>query len=147
MAWLLDGNNILGRLSPTPRTEGDREQLLHRLLRLRLPKPCTVVFDGPPPGPAVSPEFQMGGVRVVYAGGRSADDVILARVKPGDQVVTADRDLALRCRGRRARAQDPRSFMESLKPAVVPRGGSEKPSGDDVDVQEWLQFFGTEDGE
>jgi hypothetical protein len=140
VAWILDGNNILGAASSAPRSEGDRERLIHRLLRHMLPRPCTIVFDGPPPGPAVSPDFQMGGVRVVYSGTRSADEVILARTRPGDVVVTADRDLAIRCRSLRAKAAAPREFLAGLKPAG--RGQErEKPSDTAVDVDEWLEFF------
>ena len=140
MAWILDGNNILGVASSAPRSEGDRERLLHRLLRYKLPKPCTIVFDGPPPGPAVSSDFQMGGVRVAYSGNRSADEVILSRARPGDVVVTADRDLAIRCRSLRAKAAAPKEFLAGLKPAS--RGQErEKPSDTAVDVDEWMEFF------
>ncbi len=140
MAWILDGNNILGVASSAPRSEGDRERLLHRLLRYKLPRPCTIVFDGPPPRPAVSSDFQMGGVRVAYSGKRSADEVILARAKPGDIVVTADRDLALRCRSLRAKSAAPKEFLAGLKPSQ--RGHErEKPSDTAVDVDEWMEFF------
>jgi Uncharacterized BCR, YaiI/YqxD family COG1671 len=99
-----------------------------------------VFFDGPPPGPAVSAEFQMGGVRVHYSGSRTADEAILARVKPGDTVVTADRDLAIRCRSLRAHAVNPREFLGSLKP--TPGGHeAEKPSDTAVDVDEWMDYF------
>ena len=140
MAWILDGNNILGVASSAPRREGDRERLLHRLLRYRLPKPCAIVFDGPPPGAAVSPEFQIGGIRVAYSGNRTADDVILARARPGDTVVTADRDLAIRCRSLRARALDPRDFLNGLEPARRGRE-TEKPSDTAVDVDDWMEYF------
>jgi hypothetical protein len=140
VAWILDGNNILGVASSAPRSEGDRERLLHRLLRYRLPRPCTVVFDGPPPGPAVSSDFQMGGVRVAYSGNRTADEVILARARPGDIVVTADRDLAIRCRSLRAKAASPKEFLSGLKPADLGRE-REKPSDTAVDVDEWMEFF------
>ena len=141
MTWLLDGTNILGVATSAPRSEGDREKLLHDLLRLRLPRPCTIVFDGPPPGPAVSSDFQMGGARVVYSGNRSADEVILSKVRPGDQVVTADRDLAIRCRGRRAKTVDPRTFLSGLKSPRSERG-QEKPAATSVDVDEWMDYFG-----
>ena len=49
MAWVLDGNNILGYLSEREGRDPGREGLLERLLAARLPSPLTVVFDGPPP--------------------------------------------------------------------------------------------------
>ena len=144
MTWFLDGNNILGVATSAPRAEGDREQLLHRLLRLRLPKPCTVVFDGPPPGPAVASEFGMGSVRVAYAGNRTADELILSRVRPGDRVVTADRDLATRCRGKGARTVNPREFLGGLKPAATAHA-QEKPPDTAVDVDDWMEYYKKED--
>ncbi len=140
MTWFLDGNNILGVATASPRSEGDRERLLHRLLRLHLPRPCTVVFDGPPPGPAVAAEFQMGGARVAYSGTRTADDLILGRVRPGDTVVTADRDLATRCRGKRAKSVDPKTFLKDLAPAPS-EAEPEKPAASSVDVDEWMDYF------
>ena len=78
---------------------------------------------------------------MIYSDRRSADEVILQRVKPGDRVVTADRDLAVRCRGRRARALDPREFLGGLKPASRGAPG-EKPPETGVDVDEWMEYFG-----
>jgi hypothetical protein len=103
-----------------------------------------VVFDGPPPGPAVASEFGIGSVRVVYAGNRTADELILSRVKPGDHVVTADRDLAIRCRGLRARTVNPREFLGGLKPAAAAHT-EEKPPDTAVDVDDWMKYFGKKD--
>ena len=86
----------------------------------------------------------MGGARVAYSGTKTADDLILARVRPGDTVVTADRDLATRCRGRRAKTVDPRTFLMDLKPEP-PAAEPEKPAASSVDVDEWLDYFGMGD--
>ncbi len=89
-------------------------------------------------------EFGMGSVRVAYAGNRTADELILSRVKPGDHVVTADRDLAMRCRSKRARTVNPREFLGGLKPAASARA-EEKPPDIAVDVDDWMEYFGKED--
>lgn len=137
MTWFLDGNNILGR-APEGAEDRSRERLLARFQGCRLPSPCVLVFDGPPPGSARL--GSRGRLAVVYSGSRTADEVILSRVKSGDHVVTDDRALALACRGRRARIQSSGEFLASLKP----RGGAEpeKPGATAVDVEEWLKVFG-----
>lgn len=139
MTTILDGNNLLGMLRKGPKRAGDREHLLELLSRYRLPTPCLVVFDGPPPASSLH-KARRGKVLIQYASPRKADDVISARVRPGDVVVTADRELALRCRDRRARILSPSSFMEGLKPRATAEG--EKPAATSVDVEEWLEFFG-----
>jgi hypothetical protein len=59
-------------------------------------------------------------------------------------VVTADRDLAIRSRGLRARTVNPREFLGGLKP-VATNHGQEKPSDTAVDVDDWMEYFGKED--
>lgn len=142
MTWYLDGNNILGMLAGPPRGEDARERLLEELLDRGLPKPATVVFDGPPPGSAT--RSLRGKVKVVYSGRRSADDVIVSLVRPGDRVVTADRELSLRCRDRQARVFAPSEFL-SKRRGPRPRPGGEKPEPTAVDVGEWMRIFGVDE--
>jgi hypothetical protein len=139
MTWIIDGNNLLGMLRKGPKRSGDRERLLERLCTYRLPSPCLVVFDGPPPVSSLH-KARRGKVLIQYASPRKADDVIVERVRAGDTVVTADRELALRCRDRQAKVLSPSAFMDGLKPRTAGQG--EKPSAASVDVQDWLDFFG-----
>jgi hypothetical protein len=143
VTWFLDGNNMLALVLGTRRRPDDRERFLEHLLQFRLPSPFTLVFDGPPPDSSPSREKRLGKASVVYSGSRSADEVILGRIKPGDRVVTADRELRLRCRGRGAKPVQPTEFLSDLQPRVgVSR--AEKPSPISVDVDEWMDFFGKE---
>lgn len=145
MTWFLDGNNMLALALGGRRGPDDRERLLRRLSAFRLPSPYTIVFDGPPPEASPSREKRLGKAFVIYAGGRTADEVILRRVRPGDHVVTADRDLGLKSRDRGAKVMKPSDFLSGLKP----KGGghrSEKPTSTAVDVDEWLRFFGEDPG-
>jgi hypothetical protein len=139
MSWYLDGNNILGVLDGPLRREDSRERLLDDLLAMGLPKPATVVFDGPAPD-GLSRGLR-GKAKVIYSGRRTADDVIVSLVRPGDWVVTADRDLALRCRDRQARVVPPREFLSGRR-GRRPRPGGEKPEPTAVDVNEWMRVFG-----
>ena len=138
MTTIIDGNNLLGMLRKGPKRAGDREHLLELLAGYRLPSPCLVVFDGPPPGSSLH-RTRRGKVLIQYASPRKADDVIFARARHGDVVVTADRELALRCRDRQAKVQSPSAFMDGLKPRAAAQG--EKPASASVDVEEWLEFF------
>ena len=140
--WFLDGNNLLSAVVGS-RKGGARERLLVHLASFRLPSPCTVVFDGPPPLEGRG-QRRMGRLSVVYAAPRSADEAILARVRRGDRVVTGDRDLALRCRDRQAGVVSPQEFLSALKP--VSEGRTEKPDATGVDVEAWLKLFGGGDG-
>jgi predicted RNA-binding protein with PIN domain len=100
MAYLVDGDNLLGTWPDRRRTDAERRALADELARLARHerRRCVVVFDGY--AETTPPED----VDVVFAGrSRSADDAILERLRhesaPGDwTVVTADRSLGDRCR-------------------------------------------------
>ena len=99
MAFLVDGSNLGGRLAGAAGAR-DAAAVVRRLLpwaRERREE-VLVVFDGPP-RPGVAEQY--GPLRVLWSGSISADDRIveLVRATPARwQVVTADRELAGRCR-------------------------------------------------
>ncbi|MEW6757436.1 MAG: hypothetical protein AB1347_04380 [Acidobacteriota bacterium] len=138
MGWILDGNNVLGFIAAREGRDPGREGLLQRIASSRSPLPLTVVFDGPAPAGHPGGE-RRGRVAVTYSGRRSADDLIHALVRPGDTVVTADRELTLRCKDRQGKVVTPDRFLSGLRPR---RGAdAEKPSPTGVDVQDWMEFF------
>ncbi|MGA9750990.1 MAG: DUF188 domain-containing protein [Acidobacteriota bacterium] len=143
MTWFLDGNNLMGFLRRSAE-KGSRESFLEWLLERGVPSPAVVVFDGPPPPEAASTKLRRGKASVLYAGKATADSAILARVRPGDRVVTADRDLALRCRDRQAQVVAPARFFASMRPSRAE--GGEKPTATAVDVDAWLEFFQRDPG-
>lgn len=141
MTWYLDGNNLLGAMGL--RGPGDTRLLLvNRLLGMRLPKPCVLVFDGPA-APEVSAASSGKSLRVLFSGKRSADDLIAERLKRGDRVVTRDRELGLRARDREARPVAPAEFLGQLKPARRAADGEKPAAGSDLD--EWMRIFGGEE--
>jgi hypothetical protein len=139
----LDGNNLMGRIPGAGGRDG-RLALLRHLGHHRVPRPCCVVFDGPPPARGARREESHGPVRILYAAPESADSVIRKRVRPGDIVVTDDFELQGSCRAAGARIVRGEDFLRSLKP----RGGEkpEKPAGPAKgEVEELLALFGPED--
>ncbi|MGH9443654.1 MAG: NYN domain-containing protein [Thermoanaerobaculia bacterium] len=142
MPYVVDGNNLIGRLlgKARPREE-DRRELLRRIaeclrgMRARV----LVVFDGP--SESGRDGAAMGPLTIRYSGNRSADDVIveiaLRSPSPADQrVVTDDRDLASRARDAGATVVPAEKFL-TLISSAVPVPASAKP----VDVPDWEAFF------
>jgi predicted RNA-binding protein with PIN domain len=153
MRFLVDGNNLLGaRGGASPAGDAARRELVRALCALwrYRGKPVTVVFDGPAPVEGGG-GAQLGGVRVLHAGGgrtaMSADERILRMVegenRPADvTVVTSDRGLASGARRRGATVLPCPEFRSMVQEALAQDAGSEKPTH--VDVREWADYFGVD---
>jgi rRNA-processing protein FCF1 len=145
MPYLLDGNNLVGLARRTSRPSSeDRAALVTEIAaRLRRTRAsATIFFDGP----AGERPTTLGRLTVLGGSGASADDAIVRAVEgsrtPRESiVVTADRGLARRCREAGAKVCTPSEFFGRF--GRSPAGGSadEEP---DVDVEEWMRFFGDE---
>jgi predicted RNA-binding protein with PIN domain len=146
MPYWFDGNNLIGLSASATRQQPD-------LLRAFLSKLAEyhragggrflVYFDGDDPGRSIPPP----GVRALYAAPVSADDAIVERLRgihhPAEViVVTNDRKLQSRCRGAGAKALDWQQFTSKM--ASRKKRSSVDP-GQDIDVQEWMDYFGIED--
>jgi predicted RNA-binding protein with PIN domain len=139
MPVLVDGDNLLGTWPGRRRSDAERRDLAHELARYarRIRRQVVVVFDG---RSSVSGNL---GADVHFSGsGRSADDVILARLRqethrPGWLVVTSDRSLADQCRWLEARVERCDRFRQKL--ATSP--DREKPERE-ADIAYWLEQFG-----
>ena len=144
MPRLVDGDNLLGTWPGRSRAAEDKRALSREIdaFTRRDRRSCTLVFDG------ARPEGIAFAADTVFSGpGRSADDVIIERVRAaadprGVVVVTQDRSLADRCRALGARIESPRDFRARLTGS----GGGEKPARED-DVASWLETFGGEPSE
>lgn len=142
MPVAIDGNNLLHSLPAPARSRSDvRRQVLDAVRHEGLQ--VTVVFDGPPP--AGSPAIEhLGRVTVRYAGGASADDVILSLIPAGRAasqwvVVTNDRGLRERAKQRGARARSlvewrGRRRVKPVRPAADPPMSARE-------IAEWEAFF------
>ena len=147
MPYLLDGNNLIGRVRRTARPdEEDRRALVAELSdRLRATRARAVLFFDGPGGRASS----LGPltIREAAPGSGGADEAILAAVAgakaPGECiVVTSDRGLAARVRDAGGQVSRPEDFF-----ARFGRGGGGEVKGregDRVDVDDWVRWFGDE---
>jgi uncharacterized protein len=146
MRYLIDGYNLLhatghlsGAVAPLG-LERARRTLLDRIVRRHGPSAScvTVVFDVRRAPPGLPPEEDYQGVRVLYALGREADEVIEELVRRDAAprqltVVSNDRRLREAARRRRCRVADCLDFFESLlhpeaaPPPEVPPDGAGKP--------------------
>lgn len=146
MPYLVDGNNLLGRvLGKTPRSEEDRSALIRELAqRLRATRArVTLVFDGATSHGAA--RQSLGALTVRFAGSRTADDLIAETVERAAAasdwyVVTDDRGLSQRVRTAGARVSGVTDFW-NLFAAASSVSDAEKPSGT---IDEWLDYFADE---
>jgi hypothetical protein len=148
MPYLLDGNNLIGRVRRTSRPdEEDRAALVSELSeRLRASRARAVLFfDGPATGRAAS----LGPLSIRESGPAGADEAILRAVEsspaPGECiVVTGDRGLASRVRDAGGKVAAPDEFFARFgRGGSGGRGGGEGSAGR-VDVEEWMRWLGDE---
>lgn len=155
MPILIDGHNLIGRLSTLSLGDPDDEEELSRILgsyRGRTGRSITVVFD-PGGAFALSQARRYRGINVVFAPhGSSADTVIARRVQKSRNpdrwlVVTSDRDLAGTVQRLGARVQSADAFARELQPREQEEEGpnwkEESLSADEID--EWLTLFESHD--
>jgi predicted RNA-binding protein with PIN domain len=146
MPYLVDGNNLLGRvLGKAPRGEGERSALVRELAeRLRSTRArVTLVFDGAAPHGAASKS--LGPLAVRFAGSRPADDVIAESVQraaaPRDWIaVTDDRALAERVRSAGGRVSSVTDFWARFGSAAASGEGATPAQS----LEDWLEYFSDE---
>jgi len=151
MAYIIDGNNVMGQ---TPGWHRDKPEARRRLVEdlaefARLKKArVTVVFDGEPDrGLPDSSAYR--GVKVLYAERGSDADARIERLvdssrdRRGITVVTSDRALAATVRGSGAfvvrSGEFRRRMREARLRAPVIEDGEEPDAGD---LNAWLRYFG-----
>jgi predicted RNA-binding protein with PIN domain len=116
MPWLIDGSNVLGIAGADRHSDEAKRALVRTLTRFARAKRTriTCVFDGEPPaGFATS----LGAVSIVFSAARTADDIIVSRASHGRgwNVVTSDRALGDRIRGRHVTLVGSREFLQQAE--------------------------------
>ena len=151
MAYIIDGNNVMGQ---TPGWHRDKPKARRNLLdqvaafartvRTRI----TVVFDGAPSA-SIPDGSAFRGVKVLYADrGSDADSKIVKLVEAssdpkGLTVVTSDRHLAFVAHSRGASVLRSGEFRRKMSDACL-RTPAPKPEQDPAgqNTDEWLRYFG-----
>jgi predicted RNA-binding protein with PIN domain len=140
VAYLLDGNNLIGTERGGAAAEEDQAALVREVSdRLRRTRAQVVLFfDGG------GRPLALGALSIKFAGAVSADEAILrevARSKRPEEatVVTADRALSRHARDAGARTLSPTEFWARFgrESRPAPARTPESP----VDVDEWVRWF------
>ena len=151
MAFIIDGNNVMGQTPGWHRDKPDaRRRLLEQVAAFNRVKKTriTVVFDGAPDR-AFPEGSAFLGVKVVYAErGSDADSRICRLVEDskdrrGLTVVTSDRHLAFLVRSNGAavlRSGEFRKLMSELESRASSVGDGEAIESEDLNA--WLRYFG-----
>jgi predicted RNA-binding protein with PIN domain len=150
MPFLIDGHNLIGRMSDLRLDDPEDEAKLAARLRayfVRVGKRATVVFDRGLPG-GRSRELSRGGVEVVFAPtGRTADGILRERIRRardprGLTVVTSDRQVIAAAQARGARVMRAEEFAAQLSAAqAAPAEVDQDVYLSAEEVDEWLQVF------
>ena len=133
MRCYIDGNNLAVFIFGKDEKSDVRTKLLNHLLRFKIPKLTTVVFDG---FESIN-ETSKGDFNILFSKSRSADQIIIERIKKGDIVVTNDRDLQTKCKFKGGKSISLNDFLIGLKPKVEEL---EKPLSTS-DIDEWMKIF------
>jgi len=137
VSWVIDGNNVLGRLGEGVRFSIDaKRDLIRRLAEFARAQKTRVAcyFDG------AEPEHfgkDLGSVTVIFSGSETADDLIAGRLTGGRgwQLVTSDKALAARVRGRGVAIVEASAFLRMIEEASREQRAKEQTP------EEWLAYF------
>ncbi|MCK5646267.1 MAG: NYN domain-containing protein [Anaerolineales bacterium] len=151
MPYLIDGHNLIGKLSSIDLADPDDEQKLIQLLReflVKSNKRGTVFFDQAAPGG--STELKLGRLRVRFVRPpRIADQAIrsfLGRIKPEATnyiVVSSDRELQGAAKQIGARWMSSEEFASIITTSKKPEPAIDKPQNSltPQEIDEWEKLF------
>lgn len=149
MLVLIDGHNLIGKLSDISLSDVDDEtQLLFKLRRYRAKtgRSLIVYFDSGI-GFKLGEKKKRGGITVQYApSGKIADQLIIKRLRQAKNpkelmVVTSDREIQRVARQVGAQVVSSGNFATTLN-ATPPVETSSEPNLSDDEIDEWLSIFG-----
>jgi predicted RNA-binding protein with PIN domain len=157
--YIVDGNNVLfAARHVVPGSAIGRHHLCAIVGAWASEANCsvTIVFDGPPPRPAVVEQMHQTGVSIAFSGARSADDVIQDIIDAANSpanlcVVSSDRAVESAARHRACRRLKSGDFIAQVAtkapgPTAQEQKPLEKPDESaPADTDEWLRHFGLED--
>jgi hypothetical protein len=151
MPVIIDGHNLIGKMSSISLADPDDEQKLVNALAEQLRynyQKVIVVFDK---GSDIEfvPRRRARGLSVIFAPPKSsADAIIIDMIKKdpnpkGLTIVSSDNEIRRCARSRRARLMSSEEFAKKLQSAHTdrPRTGAPRDEHEDIDVDEWLDYF------
>ncbi|MBI1746923.1 MAG: NYN domain-containing protein [Acidobacteria bacterium] len=154
MPYVVDGNNLIGHTTSLHLNDDRSRQALVQKISLFHNAgggQVVIVFDGEPCG-LVPAGLTLGGVRVLYAGGRSDADtkiksMVSARRNPQDLIVVSS-DTAVYNYARQHGAKAMKCHEFNIKMTEVIKGKSAEESKPEVgELNEWYRYFGLEKDE
>lgn len=137
MRYFIDGNNVGVYLVRYKKNDDVREKTLNYILKRKIPKMTTIVFDGFP----FCSENKMGQLIIIFSRDKSADEVIINKITKGDFVVTNDRELQEKCKLKGAKVLDSSAFISKIENKIEK---SEKPE-QEKNVDMWMKKFEAKD--
>lgn len=151
MAYIVDGNNVMGQTHVSNRDKPNaRRRLVEQLALFAHAKKArvTVVFDGEPD--RLMPEASAHrGVKIFYAEKGSDADARIERMVEsspdprGLTVITSDRRLAFVVRSRGATVIRSGEFRKQIEQTLASKPSLEDGEQHEVgDVNAWLRYFG-----
>jgi predicted RNA-binding protein with PIN domain len=155
MPLLIDGHNLIGRMSDLSLEDLDDESDLARRVRrycLRHNRRATIVFDAGLVG-GRSHDLSTARVEVVFASaGRTADGIIRERVQRARDprsllVVTSDRAVQEAASKRGARVVPAEEFAAQLSTELSDKGAEQDKPTPPGSIEEWLDLFEEEGGD
>jgi predicted RNA-binding protein with PIN domain len=151
MAYIIDGNNVMGQRPGWHRDKAaSRRALIEQLADFARAKKArvTVVFDGAPDA-GYPNGSALRGVKILYAERGSDADTRIERLiestrdRRGLTVVTSDRRLASTVRASGARVIGSGEFRKLMEEALAARSPDEDGKDSEIDdVNGWLRYFG-----
>jgi len=158
VAYLIDGNNLLGYLSPEKLRDSRSKRLLISTLSLfqRVKKTkILVVFDGAPDPDLISKDFRRKTFSVFFPDLEENADQVIKRIieKQTDlrnfYVVSSDREIRAFTKAKRAKSISCKDFSKLLKSSLRTHKKSLEAKKKEIflsplEVDHWLEIFGGE---
>ncbi len=162
MHYLIDGHNLIARLSDIRLSDADDEEQLVRRLQQWMAagrkRRVTLYFDGGLPG-GPAPHLSRGALKVIFASaGREADSLLIQRIRkvrnpPEFTLVSSDRAIVAAAQARGMPVTDAATFAQMMEEERGRRAAGDtkpwakqEPAMDERELAEWLKLFGGGDG-
>lgn len=153
MPYLIDGHNLIGRMSGISLQDlNDEEKLIEQVRRFcgSVRKQAEIYFDQAPPG--LSGQKKYGYVKAVFVrSGRTADDAIKQRLRQLKRsaknwtVVSSDRQVQAEARAAGAAVLESGEFASLMDVRHKQEMESGEMNLDESEIADWLKAFGAED--